>query len=204
MLGLVDERAPLRRGQLRSRATKETMADDEPTKSTLLLWLNLLGWQVDVRRKGAGLIGVARHVAADGSTYRVSGNADTRDALAFQLFEAALRGDRGRLAASPLARRLAPAARAAAKRGSIAGMASPERIVVFVHGLWLHADSWTPWVELLPRGRLRADRARLARRQRVTVEETRRNPEAVAGLRHRRRRRPLRGHRSRRSTRSRS
>jgi hypothetical protein len=67
------------------------MADEETTKSTLLLWLNLLGWQVDVRRKGAELTGVARHVAADGSTFRVSGTAATRDALAFQLFEAALR-----------------------------------------------------------------------------------------------------------------
>lgn len=66
------------------------MADEETTKSTLLLWLNLLGWQVDVRRKGAELAGVARHVAADGSTFRVSGAAVTRDALAFQLFEAAL------------------------------------------------------------------------------------------------------------------
>ncbi len=90
MLGLVDERAPLRRGQLRSTAEKTTMADDETTNSTLLLWLNLLGWQVDVRRKGADLIGVARHVAADGSIYRVSGGADTRDALAFRLVEAAL------------------------------------------------------------------------------------------------------------------
>jgi hypothetical protein len=66
------------------------MADDETTKSTLLLWLNLLGWQVDVRRKGDELVGVARHIAADGSTFRVSGSAATRDALAFQLFEAAL------------------------------------------------------------------------------------------------------------------
>ena len=66
------------------------MADDD-TKSTLLLWLNLLGWQVDVRRKGDELVGVARHIAADGSAFRVSGSAATRDALAFQLFEAALR-----------------------------------------------------------------------------------------------------------------
>ncbi|MFL6069015.1 MAG: hypothetical protein ACJ74N_14925 [Gaiellaceae bacterium] len=65
------------------------MADDT-AKSTLLLWLNLLGWQVDVKRKGDELIGVARHIAADGSTFRVSGSAATRDALAFQLFEAAL------------------------------------------------------------------------------------------------------------------
>jgi hypothetical protein len=66
------------------------MAEDETTKSTLVLWLNLLGWQVDMRRKGAELIGVARHVAPDGSTFRVSASAKTRDALAFQLFEAAL------------------------------------------------------------------------------------------------------------------
>jgi hypothetical protein len=65
------------------------MAEDT-TKSTLLLWLNLLGWQVDVRRKGDELTGVARHTAADGSTFRVSGSAATRDELAFQLFEAAL------------------------------------------------------------------------------------------------------------------
>jgi hypothetical protein len=66
------------------------VTDDDTTKSTLLLWLNLLGWQVDVRRKGDELIGVARHVAEDGSTFRVSGSAASRDALAFQLFEAAL------------------------------------------------------------------------------------------------------------------
>jgi hypothetical protein len=66
------------------------MKDDENTKSTLLLWLNLLGWQVDVRRKGNRLSGVARHVAGDGSDFRVSGSAPTRDELAFQLFEAAL------------------------------------------------------------------------------------------------------------------
>jgi hypothetical protein len=75
------------------------MAEDT-TKSTLLLWLNLLGWQVDVRRKGDELTGVARHIAADGSTFRVSGSAATRDELAFQLFEAALqmleRGSRRR------------------------------------------------------------------------------------------------------------
>ena len=63
----------------------------EPTKSTLLLWLNLLGWQVDVRQKGGRLVGVARHVSSDGSSFRVSGTAATRDALAFQLFEAVLK-----------------------------------------------------------------------------------------------------------------
>lgn len=63
----------------------------ETTKSTLLLWLNLLGWQVDVRQKGERLVGVARHVSDDGSSFRVSGSATTRDELAFQLFEAVLR-----------------------------------------------------------------------------------------------------------------
>jgi hypothetical protein len=63
----------------------------ETTKSMLLLWLNLLGWQVDVRQKGDRLVGVARHVADDGSSFRVSGSATTRDELAFQLFEAVLR-----------------------------------------------------------------------------------------------------------------
>jgi len=66
------------------------MADTETAKSPLLLWLNLLGWQVDVRRKGEEFVGVARHYSADGGSFRVSGSATTRDALAFQLFEAVL------------------------------------------------------------------------------------------------------------------
>ena len=51
----------------------------ETTKSTLLLWLNLLGWQVDVRQKGDRLVGVARHNSEDGSSFRGSGSAATRD-----------------------------------------------------------------------------------------------------------------------------
>ena len=62
----------------------------ETTKSTLLLWLNLLGWQVDVRPKGDRLVGVARHVSEDGRSFRVTGSAMTRDELALQLFEAVL------------------------------------------------------------------------------------------------------------------
>ena len=27
-------------------------------------------------------------------------------------------------------------------------MTSPGRHVVFIHGLWLHATSWAPWVEV--------------------------------------------------------
>jgi hypothetical protein len=60
-------------------------------KSTLLLWLNLLGWQVSVEHDGDKLVGVARHCTADGSTFRVGGSAPTRDELAFQLFEAAMK-----------------------------------------------------------------------------------------------------------------
>jgi hypothetical protein len=60
-------------------------------RSTLLLWLNLLGWQVAVERDGDDLAGVATHCTADGSTFRIGGRAPTRDELAFQLFEAAMK-----------------------------------------------------------------------------------------------------------------
>jgi hypothetical protein len=63
----------------------------ENGKSTLLLWLNMLGWQVDVRRKGDEVVGVARHVTPDGASIRVGGSAPTLDELAFKLFDAALR-----------------------------------------------------------------------------------------------------------------
>jgi hypothetical protein len=59
--------------------------------SILLIWLTLLGWQVQVEPDGDDLVGVARHFAADGSLYRVGGCAATRDELAFQLFEAAMK-----------------------------------------------------------------------------------------------------------------
>jgi len=59
--------------------------------SILLIWLTLLGWQVQVESDGDDLVGVARHFAADGSLYRVGGCAATRDELAFQLFEAAMK-----------------------------------------------------------------------------------------------------------------
>jgi pimeloyl-ACP methyl ester carboxylesterase len=52
--------------------------------------------------------------------------------------------------------------------------------VLFIHGLWLHADSWAPWVDLFADAGYRpltpgwpgdSD----------TVEQTRANPEAIAG-----------------------
>ena len=68
-------------------------------------------------------------------------------------------------------------------------MASADRTVVFVHGLWLHADSWTPGSSVsAPRD---TRRPRPAGPATATVEETRNNP-SRRGLRHRRRRRPLR------------
>jgi hypothetical protein len=60
-------------------------------ESTLLMWLTLLGWQVAVERDGDDLAGVATHRSSDGSTIRVGGRAPTRDELAFQLFEAAMK-----------------------------------------------------------------------------------------------------------------
>ena len=67
------------------------MTSSENGRSILLVWLNLLGWQVKVENDGGTLVGVARHYAADGSTYRVGGSAATREELAFQLFEAAMK-----------------------------------------------------------------------------------------------------------------
>src|ERR1043166_3268771 len=89
-IGVVIERTPLRRGQLEFDPGVRVSGNDNG-KSILLLWLSMLGWQVDVRRKGDELHGVSRHVAGDGSSFRVSGRGATRDELAFQLFQAALR-----------------------------------------------------------------------------------------------------------------
>src|SRR6266487_5283211 len=52
--------------------------------------------------------------------------------------------------------------------------------VIFVHGLWLHATSWDPWMDLFRE----AGHAPLAPGwpgEADTVEETRRQPERVAG-----------------------
>jgi hypothetical protein len=57
----------------------------------LLLWLNLLGWQIEIEREGGNVVGVARHLTADGSSVRVGGCARTRDELAFLLFQAAMK-----------------------------------------------------------------------------------------------------------------
>jgi hypothetical protein len=60
-------------------------------KSILLVWLTMLGWQVEVEHDGDMLVGVARHCTADGSTIRIGDCAPTVDELALRLFEAAMR-----------------------------------------------------------------------------------------------------------------
>ena len=59
--------------------------------------------------------------------------------------------------------------------------------VVFIHGLWLHATSWNPWVDLFPGGRVRPVAPGWPGDP-DTVEEARAHPEPVADHRHRRRR----------------
>ena len=69
-------------------------------------------------------------------------------------------------------------------------MATADRTVVFVHGLWLHADSWTGWVDRFrDEGYARGARVARRRRHRGGHEEVAR---ARRRVRHRRRGRPLR------------
>src|SRR5437868_10981350 len=55
-----------------------------------------------------------------------------------------------------------------------------DRAVVFVHGLWLHADSWTPWVERFGAAGYSPSAPGWPGHS-ASVQETRRNAEAVAG-----------------------
>jgi len=59
-------------------------------------------------------------------------------------------------------------------------MATAGTPVVFVHGLWLHADSWGAWVDRF-RGAGYAPTAAAWPGDSATVEETRENPDKVAG-----------------------
>ena len=52
--------------------------------------------------------------------------------------------------------------------------------IVFVHGLWLHAESWNPWIEFF-RGQGYNASAVNWPGDAATTEATRRNPNAVAG-----------------------
>lgn len=69
-----------------------TMAAPARTDGALLLlWLRLLGWEVETAHDGRLLVGVASHLHDDGRTLRVGGCAPTEGELALQLFEHALR-----------------------------------------------------------------------------------------------------------------
>ena len=59
-------------------------------------------------------------------------------------------------------------------------MTQPGRPAVFVHGLWLHASSWDPWLELFREAGY-APTAPGWPGDSDTVEETRQNPSKVAG-----------------------
>jgi hypothetical protein len=69
-------------------------------------------------------------------------------------------------------------------------MSTDQTPVVFIHGLWLHASSWDPWVELFAEAGY-APMAPGWPGDSGTVEETRADPQRVAGQGHRRRRRSL-------------
>jgi len=60
-------------------------------------------------------------------------------------------------------------------------VSTPTRPVIFIHGLWLHASSWAPWVELF-RTSGYDPIAPGWPGEPVTVAEARDNPDAVANL----------------------
>src|SRR6202050_1570239 len=59
-------------------------------------------------------------------------------------------------------------------------MTQPGRPAIFVHGLWLHASSWGPWLELFQEAGY-SPTAPGWPGDSDTVEESRRDPSQVAG-----------------------
>src|SRR5882724_10167987 len=57
---------------------------------------------------------------------------------------------------------------------------SSKKPIVFIHGLWLHAESWNPWVEFFHGNGYQAVAASWPG-DAETTEATRRNPDALAG-----------------------
>jgi hypothetical protein len=75
------------------------VTETERTDGAILhLWLRLLGWQIEIGRDGDQLVGIGRHLLADGSAVRIGGCASSEGELALQLFEQAM----GRLSCSRL------------------------------------------------------------------------------------------------------
>ena len=59
-------------------------------------------------------------------------------------------------------------------------MTAPSRPVVFVHGLWLHASSWAPWVDLFREAGYTPSAPGWPGDP-DTVEAARADPESIAG-----------------------
>ncbi len=59
-------------------------------------------------------------------------------------------------------------------------MTQTRRPVVFIHGLWLHASSWQPWVDLFDRRGLRAASPPAGPAIPDTVDARRAHPDAIA------------------------
>ena len=51
---------------------------------------------------------------------------------------------------------------------------------MFIHGLWLHATSWQPWIDLFREAGYDAAWHRAGPATRDTVEAARANPDAIA------------------------
>jgi hypothetical protein len=70
----------------------------------LFLWLNVIGWQVAVEPDGEQFVGLARHCTPAGESFRIGACARTKDELAYQLFDAAMKivETRGRRPKRPL------------------------------------------------------------------------------------------------------
>src|SRR6478752_3700757 len=60
-------------------------------------------------------------------------------------------------------------------------MANHDTPVMFVHGLWLHASSWTPWIEKFRTAGFSTSAPGWPG-ELDTVEAARANPQAVAGI----------------------
>jgi len=71
-------------------ATAEISAERDG--SLLLGWLGLLGWSIELEDGGDRWVGTARHLVESGDDITVSAAAESRSALAWQLFRGALCG----------------------------------------------------------------------------------------------------------------
>ena len=59
-------------------------------------------------------------------------------------------------------------------------MTTPSRTALFIHGLWLHAAAWGPWLEVFADAGYRPIAPGWPGES-DTVEQTRANPDGIAG-----------------------